>query len=91
MIDVASEFGVDSYILFPSSAASLGFMLFMQSLNDQQHVDTTMFKDSDTELAVPSFINSVPAKVFRRWYSITILILYTTAAQGDLKRLRVLW
>ncbi|XP_065857500.1 anthocyanidin 3-O-glucosyltransferase 6-like [Euphorbia lathyris] len=64
MIDVATEFGVDSYIFFPSSAASLGFMLFMQSLNDEQHVDTTEFKDSDTELTVPSFINSVPAKVF---------------------------
>ncbi|XP_050228701.1 anthocyanidin 3-O-glucosyltransferase 2-like [Mercurialis annua] len=76
MIDVANEFGVDSYVFFPSSAASLGFVLHMQALNDDQNVDTTEFKDSDTELLIPSFQNPVPAKVFpsvvfnKNWHSL---------------------
>ena len=64
MIDVANEFGVPSYLFFTSSAAFLGFVLHLQSLHDHHNLEITEFKDSDAELEVPSFVNSVPGKVF---------------------------
>ncbi|XP_059653388.1 anthocyanidin 3-O-glucosyltransferase 2-like [Cornus florida] len=63
MIDVADEFGVPSYVFFTSSAASLGFIFHLQSLQDDQNQDFTELKGSDAELSVPSFSNSVPIKV----------------------------
>ncbi|KDP42778.1 hypothetical protein JCGZ_00477 [Jatropha curcas] len=64
VIDVANEFGVPSYIFYTSSAASLGFWLYVQFIHDEQHVDLTQFKDSNTELVVPTSVNSVPGRVF---------------------------
>ena len=64
MIDVADEFGVPSYLFFTSSAAFLGFLLHLQFLHDYEGLDINEFKDSDAELEVPSFANSVPVKVF---------------------------
>ena len=61
MIDVGNEFGVPSYIFFPSGAAFL--ILHFQALHDHQAVDITEFGDSDADLLVPSFANSVPARV----------------------------
>ncbi|XP_059651140.1 anthocyanidin 3-O-glucosyltransferase 2-like [Cornus florida] len=63
MIDVADELGVPSYVYFTSSAGFLGLMFHLQSIQDDQSKDITQFKDSDTELSVPSFANSVPSKV----------------------------
>ncbi|XP_030456231.2 anthocyanidin 3-O-glucosyltransferase 2-like [Syzygium oleosum] len=63
MIDLADEFGVPSYVFFTSSTAFLGLMLHLQSLQDEQHVDITKFKDSVAELDFPSFRNPLPAKV----------------------------
>uniref|UniRef100_A0A5B6YPL1 Glycosyltransferase n=1 Tax=Davidia involucrata TaxID=16924 RepID=A0A5B6YPL1_DAVIN len=65
MIDVANEFGVPSYVFFTSSAAFLGLMFHLQSLQDDQKQDITDFKDSalEAKLFVPSFSNPVPAKV----------------------------
>ncbi|KAJ9687242.1 hypothetical protein PVL29_015919 [Vitis rotundifolia] len=64
MIDVADEFGVPSYLFFTSSAAFLGFMFHLQFLHDYEDLDFNEFKDSDTELEVPSYANPVPGKVF---------------------------
>ncbi|KAL6329750.1 hypothetical protein AAG906_035398 [Vitis piasezkii] len=64
MIDVADEFGVPSYLFFTSSAAFLGFLLHLQFLHDYEGLDVNEFKDSDAELEVPSFANSVPGKAF---------------------------
>ena len=64
MIDVADEFGLPSYLFFTSSSAFLGFLLRLQSLHDDEGVDVTEFKDSDAEFDVPSFVNSVPVRVF---------------------------
>ena len=64
MIDVADEFGLPSYLFFTSSSAFLGFLLRLQSLHDDEGVDVAEFKDSDAEFDVPSFINSVPVRVF---------------------------
>ncbi|KAF2293810.1 hypothetical protein GH714_004967 [Hevea brasiliensis] len=63
MIDVANEFGVPSYIFFTSSAASLGFMLYVQKIHDEEKFDPAEFKDSDSELPVPSLVNPLPARV----------------------------
>uniref|UniRef100_A0A6N2L709 Glycosyltransferase n=1 Tax=Salix viminalis TaxID=40686 RepID=A0A6N2L709_SALVM len=63
MIDVANEFGVPSYIFLTSSAASLGLQLYVQALHDEQKVDPTEFKGSDTELVMPCLANPFPAKV----------------------------
>ena len=63
MIDVANEVGVPSYLFFPSSAACLSFMLHFQALKDHHGVDVTEFAGSDAELAIPGFINPVPARV----------------------------
>ncbi|XP_034701312.1 anthocyanidin 3-O-glucosyltransferase 2-like [Vitis riparia] len=64
MIDVADEFGVPSYLFFTSSAAFLGFMFHFQFLHDYKGLDFNEFKDSDAVLEVPSYVNSVPGKVF---------------------------
>ena len=63
MIDVANEFGVPSYIFYTSGAAMLGLVLHMQSLRADFNEDVTNYKNSDIELAIPTYINPVPAKV----------------------------
>ncbi|KAJ7964620.1 Glycosyltransferase [Quillaja saponaria] len=63
MIDVANEFGVPTYMFFTSGAGFLGLVLHLQTLYEEHNVDTTELKDSDTELRIPYFVNSVPAKV----------------------------
>lgn len=63
MIDVANEFGVPSYVYFTCGAAMLGLMFHLQALRDDHNRDITEYKESDAELAVPSFVNPVPAKV----------------------------
>ncbi|WKA00103.1 hypothetical protein VitviT2T_018493 [Vitis vinifera] len=64
MIDLADEFGVPSYLFFPPSAAFLGFLLHLRFLHDYEGLDINEFKDSDAELEVSSFANSVPGKAF---------------------------
>ncbi|XP_063945835.1 anthocyanidin 3-O-glucosyltransferase 6 [Daucus carota subsp. sativus] len=60
MIDVANEFNVPSYVFFTSAAASLGVMLYIQSLKDNENLE---INDLDVELSIPSFSKPVPAKV----------------------------
>lgn len=63
MVDVADELGVPSYVFFTASAAFLCLMLHLQALHDNQGVNVTELVDSDAELVVPSFVNSVPGRV----------------------------
>ncbi|RVX03541.1 putative UDP-glucose flavonoid 3-O-glucosyltransferase 3 [Vitis vinifera] len=63
IVDVANELGVPSYVFFTSSAACLALLFHLQTLKDHQGVDVTEFADSDAELVVPGFVNSVPARV----------------------------
>ncbi|KAK3003508.1 hypothetical protein RJ639_018487 [Escallonia herrerae] len=63
MIDVANEFGLPTYAFFTSNAAFLGLKLYLVSLSDNHNKDITEFKDSNTELSVPSFANPVPSSV----------------------------
>ncbi|KAJ9705921.1 hypothetical protein PVL29_003842 [Vitis rotundifolia] len=63
IMDVADELGIPSYVFFTSSAACLALMFHLQTLQDHQGVDLTEFADSDAELVVPGFVNSVPARV----------------------------
>lgn len=62
MIDVANEFRIPAYIYFTSSAV-LGLMFHLQTLHDDHNQDIAAYKDSDTELVVPSFVNTVPSRV----------------------------
>ncbi|XP_057971751.1 anthocyanidin 3-O-glucosyltransferase 2-like [Malania oleifera] len=63
MIDIADEFHLPSYVFFTSGAAFLGFMLHLQCLLDGRNQDLTELKDSDAELAIPTFVNPVPTKI----------------------------
>ncbi|KAJ6756699.1 GLYCOSYLTRANSFERASE [Salix purpurea] len=78
MIDVANEFGVPSYIFLTSSAACLGLQFYVQALHDEQKVDPTEFKGSDTELVMPCLANPLPAKLLpsvmlnKEWLSFLI-------------------
>ncbi|XP_042482508.1 anthocyanidin 3-O-glucosyltransferase 2-like [Macadamia integrifolia] len=56
LIDIANEVGVPSYIFFTSSAGFLGLLLHLPELDNQIDSD---FKDSVTELSIPSFTNPV--------------------------------
>ncbi|XP_010260884.2 PREDICTED: UDP-glycosyltransferase 71K1-like [Nelumbo nucifera] len=58
MIDVANEFGIPSYLFFSSTAGLLGLMLHLPTL-DTQIPTATEFKDADTELKFPTFVNPV--------------------------------
>ncbi|KAJ8770444.1 hypothetical protein K2173_017935 [Erythroxylum novogranatense] len=62
-IDVANEFGVPSYLFFPSDAACLGLFFHIQYIHDHQQVDPTKFENSDVELSVPTVSLPLPAKV----------------------------
>ncbi|KAE8690109.1 putative UDP-glucose flavonoid 3-O-glucosyltransferase 3 [Hibiscus syriacus] len=63
-VDLANEFGVPSYAFFTSGAASLGFQFHTQVLYDEQNVNFVDLKDSDTEFAIPSYVNPVSTKYF---------------------------
>lgn len=58
MIDIAKEFGVPSLVFFTSGLAFLGLMLHLHTLREQEKGE---FRDSHTELAIPSFANPVPS------------------------------
>ncbi|XP_030441249.2 anthocyanidin 3-O-glucosyltransferase 2-like [Syzygium oleosum] len=64
MVDVAVEFGIPSYVFIPSGMALVGLMLYLQSLQDEQHMDLTRLKGSDAELDFPCFANPLPAAKF---------------------------
>ncbi|XP_030514160.1 anthocyanidin 3-O-glucosyltransferase 6-like isoform X1 [Rhodamnia argentea] len=68
MIDVANELRVPSYVFFTSSAAFLGLMFHLQRQRDEQGIDSTEFRNSDTELDFPIFANKLPAKVLPTAY-----------------------
>ncbi|XP_027063553.1 anthocyanidin 3-O-glucosyltransferase 2-like [Coffea arabica] len=63
LIDVANEFGVPSYIFCPGGAATLGVLFQLQSLRDDLNEDVSHYENSDVELALPTYINPVPAKL----------------------------
>ncbi|KAF8041587.1 hypothetical protein BT93_A0243 [Corymbia citriodora subsp. variegata] len=64
MIDVAVEFSIPSYVFIPSGVALLGLMLYLQSLQDEQHMDLTRLEGTDAELDFPCFANPLPAAKF---------------------------
>ncbi|XP_010044970.2 anthocyanidin 3-O-glucosyltransferase 2 [Eucalyptus grandis] len=64
VINGAVEFGIPSYVFIPSGVAFLGLMLYLQFLQDEQHVDLTMLTGPDAELDFPCFANSLPAAKF---------------------------
>ncbi|KAL3753167.1 hypothetical protein ACJRO7_000552 [Eucalyptus globulus] len=64
MIDVAIEFSIPSYVFIPSGGALLGLMLYLQSLQEEKHMDLTRLKGSDAELDFPCFANPLPAAKF---------------------------
>ncbi|CAL9013336.1 unnamed protein product [Prunus brigantina] len=63
MIDVADDFGVPTYMFFTSPAGFLGLLFNLQRIRDVYGKDVSEFKDSDTELSLPTFVNSVPGRV----------------------------
>lgn len=63
MIDVANQFNVSTYVFFTSGAAFLGMIFHLQILQDEHNIDIIELEKSDTELNIPSFLNSVPSKV----------------------------
>ncbi|KAK9152218.1 hypothetical protein Syun_010527 [Stephania yunnanensis] len=58
-IDVANQLGVPTFLNFTTNAALLGLMLHLPTL----HADHPKTTESFTELAIPSFANSVPPTV----------------------------
>ncbi|GLT98901.1 hypothetical protein SLE2022_163750 [Rubroshorea leprosula] len=63
MIDLATEFGVPSYVFFTTNLAFLALMFHLQTQRDEQNMDTSELSDSDSELHFPGFVNPIPAKV----------------------------
>ncbi|CAF2153631.1 unnamed protein product [Brassica napus] len=65
MIDVANDFGVPTYLFYPSNATFFGLQIHVQYLCDVEKCDIiSELKDSDTELEVPCLTRSLPAKCF---------------------------
>ncbi|PRQ56675.1 putative flavonol 3-O-glucosyltransferase [Rosa chinensis] len=60
MIDLANEFGVPTYVFFTSKATSLGFLLHLQAICDEENKDVSEFLESVADLSLPSFINPLP-------------------------------
>ncbi|KAJ6408590.1 hypothetical protein OIU84_011842 [Salix udensis] len=63
MVDVGNDFGLSSYVFFTSGVGYLSLLFSMQTMKDEQNVDSTQFKDSDTELVISSFGKPIPARV----------------------------
>ena len=65
IIDVANELGVPSYVFYTSGASFLSLILHLHPLRKQGILDLTSpeFKDSGTEVEIPSFVSLVPANV----------------------------
>lgn len=59
MIDVAKEFSVPTLVFFTSGVAFLGLNLHIHNMFERDNVDSTQLLQQ-TELAIPSFANSVP-------------------------------
>ncbi|KAG8387080.1 hypothetical protein BUALT_Bualt03G0216100 [Buddleja alternifolia] len=57
MIDVANDFRAPAYVFFTCSAAVLGLMFRLQSLQDDENQDLTGYEDSDAEISVPTYVN----------------------------------
>ncbi|KAF3603844.1 hypothetical protein F2Q69_00037565 [Brassica cretica] len=65
MIDVANDFGVPTYLFYPSNATFFGLQIHVQYLCDVEKCDIiSELKDSETELEVPCLTRSLPAKCF---------------------------
>ncbi|KAG2246953.1 hypothetical protein Bca52824_086581 [Brassica carinata] len=63
MIDVANDFGVPTYLFYPSNATFFGLQIHVQYLSDVEKCDIiSELKDSETELEVPCLTRSLPAK-----------------------------
>ncbi|PWA48750.1 UDP-glucuronosyl/UDP-glucosyltransferase [Artemisia annua] len=68
MMDVANEFNIPTYIFFTSSAAFLGYKLYIQTICDTLNQDIFALSNSDSEVQIPSFIKPVQTKVFPAVY-----------------------
>nr|GLL47001.1 anthocyanidin 3-O-glucosyltransferase 2-like [Ipomoea trifida] len=60
MMDVADEFGVPTYVFYPSGAAMLGLHLHLQSLDDDHALE---FKDSDLHLNISTYSKPFPVNL----------------------------
>ncbi|KAI5665076.1 hypothetical protein M9H77_24399 [Catharanthus roseus] len=63
MIDVANEFRVPTYLFYTTTAAMLGLVLHLQSLRDDFAQNLADYKDSISELSIPSYKNPVPVNI----------------------------
>ncbi|CAH9057749.1 unnamed protein product [Cuscuta epithymum] len=54
MIDVANELGIPAYVFFPSGAAALGLVFFLQNIKDSNL--------NDPFLNIPTYANPFPAQ-----------------------------
>ncbi|KAJ9540884.1 hypothetical protein OSB04_027390 [Centaurea solstitialis] len=64
MIDVGKEFGVPTYIFFPSNAATLGIMFHLQTLEDEHGQEISELANPGPLLIIPSYAKPVPPSVF---------------------------
>ncbi|XP_027122152.2 UDP-glycosyltransferase 71K1-like [Coffea arabica] len=60
MVDVANEFGVPSYVFFPSGCAYLGFMFYLPFHYSQNGRE---FETSDSDSIIPTYSHPIPSKV----------------------------
>ncbi|KAJ0945807.1 putative flavonol 3-O-glucosyltransferase [Helianthus annuus] len=65
MIDVANEFDLPTYVFFTSTAAYLGFNLYIETACVSQNQEVIELINSEGEIVLPSFVNPVPTKVVR--------------------------
>ncbi|CAH9120828.1 unnamed protein product [Cuscuta epithymum] len=63
LMDLADEFGIPAYVFFTSGAGTLGMLLYLQSLRDEDGKDVTEFKGSDPDLEIPVYSKPYPAKL----------------------------
>ncbi|KAK2377666.1 anthocyanidin 3-O-glucosyltransferase [Trifolium repens] len=61
IIDVAREFSVPAFVFFTSGVAFLGLNLHIHTMFERDNIDSNQLLQL-TELAIPSFANSVPTK-----------------------------
>ncbi|KAI3804295.1 hypothetical protein L1987_25727 [Smallanthus sonchifolius] len=86
MINVADEFNIPTYVLYPPSAAFLGFNLYLETLCVDKNQDVIELSNSEGEIVVPCFVNPVPTKVFPEVYKIQDGLDFLVSSCRDLRK-----
>lgn len=76
MIDVGNEYGVPSYVFFPSGAAFLGLLSHFQALQDMQGKELSDLLKGKDVISSPSYVEPIPTRVLPTMISFLVQFIH---------------